>query len=523
MLCETLLEGMESGNKPALKTRFSPDIGVQEVRVLESQTRKWAKAQTLGRLLLVAIVATGLLLRVWHLGRYSLWYDEVFSVMAARSSWIEMFRQILIDRVHPPVFYISLKVWLAVFGDSVVRVRLFSVFFSAFTFVPVWNCLKRMRSSSSVSLTLLLAIACNPFLIFYAQEVRMYALLGFLSACSLSFYLAHDENKTELWLLSLTNVLLVMTHVAGAAVVGGELAHALIVRNRSRKYVAFACAPALASFACWMLSVRFLAPHPAMVLHNVSWIPKPTFALVWKALAHILGGSAAVVVLNFPIAVVRFKRIRDRQFLLLLLLSIATIVCVLAFSLLIRPVWQERYLIICVVPYYLLAGWSVAKLSSNWKLVGTVAIAVAGLVSLEYDLTHRPDRPDFSAFIAIAEANRMPLLSSYDVLAAPLAFGIGKEGQSRVQVIKSISAQHLGDPTFITRDVVYSVGQRDWIQGQRSVPAREFLYGWDNSADALLPAGIKPGDLSSRGCSLQELATMHGEGHQFALFGVNCH
>src|SRR5689334_9711448 len=167
---------MESGNKLALKTRLSPDIGVQEVRLLDSQTSKSVNAQILGRILLVAIVGTGVLLRVWHLGRYSLWYDEVFSVVAARSSWTEMFRQILIDRVHPPVFYVSLKVWLAVFGDSIVRLRLFSVLFSAFTFIPLWNCLRRTRSSPSVSLILLLAMACNPFLIFYAQEVRMYAL-----------------------------------------------------------------------------------------------------------------------------------------------------------------------------------------------------------------------------------------------------------------------------------------------------------------------------------------------------------
>lgn len=511
---------MESRNKPIVETRVPADIGV-EVRVLESQTRASGKTQALGRIVLVAIVATGVLLRAWHLGRYSLWYDEVFSVVAARSSWSGTFRQILIDRVHPPVFYICLKVWIALIGDSIVRLRLFSVLFSTVTFIPIWNCVKRTRLSSGISLALLFAIACNPFLIFYAQEVRMYALLAFLAACSLSFYLAGGENKTELWLLSLSNVLLVMTHAAGAAVVGGELAHALIARNRSRKYVVLACAPALASFACWMLSVRFLAPHPAMVLHNVSWIPKPTFVLAWKTLAHILGGVAALVVLNVPIAIVSMKRMRDRQFLLLAILSIAIIVCVLAFSILVRPVWQERYLIICVVPYYLLAGWSVAKLSPNWRIVGISAIALAAVVSLEYDLTHRPDRPDFSSFVAIAKTNKLPVLSSYDIVASPLAFGIGDHDQSRVQVIKSI-AGHRSDPTFITRDIAYSVGQRDWIHDERSVSVREFLYVWDNSNDPLLPAGIKPTDLSSRGCYLQELAMTHGQGHEFTLFGVNC-
>ncbi len=511
---------MESAHKPALKTRLSPDVGVQEVRIRESQIGKSGRDRALSRVALFAIVCAGVLLRVWHLGRYSLWYDEVFSVVAARSSWSEMFRQILIDRVHPPFFYLCLKAWIAVLGPSVIRLRMFSVLFSVLTLLPTWICMKRVKVSSRVSLVLLFAMACNPFLIFYGQELRMYALLGFLAACSLSFYLAEDENKTELWLLGLTNVLLVMTHAAGTVVVLGELAHALIIRSRSRKYVAFA--PALAGFACWMLFVKFFAPHPAMVLHNVSWIPKPTFAIAYKTLAHILGGTAALIVLNVPVAIVCFRGVWNRQFLLFLLLSVGTIAFVLVFSLLLRPVWQERYLIVCLVPYYLLAGWSVAKLSPKWKRAGTVAIALAAVVSLEYDLTHRPDRPDFSSLVAIANKSSLPLLSSYDIVAAPLAFGIGDHDRSRVQVIESILDQKPGDPTFITRDVAYSVGQREWIQGRHVVSVREFLYAWDNSADSLLPAGVKPHDLSSHGCNLQELASTHGEGHQFTLFKASC-
>lgn len=512
---------MGSGPTPLQKTSIPRTLDATELRVprpeLDSRERLLQTA-TLGSIVLLYVV-----LRLRHLSHYSLWYDEVFSVVTARSSWGEMFRQILIDRVHPPVFYICLKVWIKVVGDSIIRLRLFSVLFSLLTFIPLWNCLRRTRLSPSLSLALLLAMACNPFLIFYAQEVRMYALLGFLATCSLNFYLAHDENQTELWLLSVVNVLLVMTHAAGLAVVSCELVHSLILRKNGGRHAGVACGPALVSFGFWMFCVKFLGPHPAMVLHNVSWIPRATLSLAWKALAHILGGGAALIVLNILIAVACVKQVRDRQFLLFLLLSVATIVCVLGFSVVIRPVWQERYLIICVVPYYLLAGWSVAKLSPNWKLAGTVAIALAALVSLEYDLTHRPDRPNFSAFLSIIKASKAPVLSSYDVVAAPLAFGIGNQDQSRVQVIKSIADQGSGGPTFITRNIAYSVGQRDWIQDQRSVSVRELLYAWDNSSDPLLPPGIRPADLISRGCQLQELAKAHGQGHEFKLFHVNCH
>ncbi|HKR29435.1 MAG TPA: glycosyltransferase family 39 protein, partial [Terriglobales bacterium] len=287
---------MGSGPTPVQSTSFPRTVDARELHVPVPEFDRRTRVLKFATSAFILVLYT--VLRLRHLSQYSLWYDEVFSVIAARSSWGEMFRQILIDRVHPPVFYVCLKVWIAVIGDSIVRLRLFSVFFSLVTFVPVWNCLKRTRLSPSISLALLLAIACNPFLIFYAQEVRMYALLGFLAACSLSFYLADDENQTELWLLSVVNVLLVMTHAAGAAVVGCELVHALIARKNGGRYAAAACGPSLLSFASWMFAVRFLAPHPAMVLHNVSWIGKPTFSLAWRALAHPLGGSAALIVLN---------------------------------------------------------------------------------------------------------------------------------------------------------------------------------------------------------------------------------
>lgn len=513
---------LERMHRPTLETLASPDVRGQEVRLWESQTGKSARDRTLSRIVLVAIVVTAVLLRVWNLGRYSLWYDEVFSVVAARSSWSEMFRQILIDRVHPPLFYICLKVWIAALGESVIRLRVFSVCFSVLTLLPMWICMKRVKLSSELSLGLLFAIACNPFLIFYGQEVRMYALLGFLSTCSLAFYLSDKRSRSELSLLSCVNTLLVLTHAAGVAVVGCELCHALFGKNARKRDAAIACGPALLAFGCWIVLVKAFAPHPAMAVHNVSWIPRPTLAVGWKVLAHILGGAVALVVLNIPIALAWKKGIRDSQFALFSLLSLATVVFIFAFSVAIRPVWQERYLIICVIPYYLLAGWSVARLSRRLKVACVVAIGIAALVSLEYELTHRADRPDFDSFVAIMKARQAPVLASYDILASPIAFEMGDGARSQVQVVKSIADQKPGDPTFVTRDIAYSVGQRDWIRDQRVLSARKFLYAWDNSADPLLPGGVKPADLSSKGCQLQELAKTHGEGHKFTLFSVDC-
>ncbi|HWC16958.1 MAG TPA: glycosyltransferase family 39 protein [Terriglobales bacterium] len=496
-------------------------IRAEEVRLWESTTDTAAN-----RLVLAFITAASVLyvlLRLRHLAQYSLWYDEVFSVTVARSSWREAFRQILIDRVHPPFFYFALKLWINVAGQSMVAIRLFSVLCSVLTLVPVWNCFRQASLSAPIRVVLLFAIACNPFLIFYSQEVRMYALLGLLSGCSLSLYLAaEDKSSAKTFLLCAVNILLVMTHVAGLAVVGCELIHLVIMRKRFERSAAIACVPALLAFVCWTIAVRAFAPRPTAVLHNVSWIPRPTITVAWKTLAHILGGSVSAMALNIPIALAYWKRARDRRFFLLfVLLSLWTIAFVFAFSAAIRPIWQERYLIIAVIPYSLLAGWSAERLPRNWKLGCAAAILMGGLVSLEYVLTHRPDRPVFAPITSIARESQEQLLSSYDIAASALSFEAGTSS-SHIRILKSVNGPNHAGVNVTTREIAYSVGQRDWITDQQVIAVRDFLYIYDTSIDSLLPTGVRPADLKSAGCELTKLAITHGQGHEFTLYKATC-
>src|SRR5438270_5437658 len=179
-----------------------------------------------------AVVFVYTILRLRHLGTYSLWCDEAFSVFVAKSQWRDLFRQVILDRVHPPLYYISLKLWVEVVGVSIAALRVLSVLFSALTLLPLWSCMKQIKLQPQIRVALLFAIACNPFLIFYSQEVRMYALLCFLSVWSLDLYLKQSRESSSLRILwALVNLALVMVHVAGLAVLGCELVHAALVRK----------------------------------------------------------------------------------------------------------------------------------------------------------------------------------------------------------------------------------------------------------------------------------------------------
>ena len=462
-----------------------------------------------------------IVLRLRHIGTYSLWCDEAFSVFVAKSQWSDLFRQVILDRVHPPLFYMLLKVWIAVVGASLSQLRLFSVFFSAFTLLPLWSCMRRIRLEPWLKLALLFAIACNPFLIFYSQEVRMYALLCFLSVWSLDLYLKQRSERPFLRILwALVNVSLVMVHVAGVAVIGCELAHAALARKEFRNRF-LTCLPAVLAFVGWVIAVKALSPAPARVLHNIQWISRLTLAVQWKTIAHLLGSSVGAVVLNLPVAIAIWthRKVEQRFASLFLMLSAATIVFVFAFSVVVKPIWQERYLIVAVIPYYLLAGDSIRRIGPKWALRCTVAIAAVGMLSLEYDLTHRPDRPVFTKFVIPAGE---PLFASDDLAGAPLAIR-QSSGEIPIRIIKASSLANSAGLRLTVRDVSYSIGEREGlIERGHDIYERDFLYAYDTTPDPMSPPGLLPSQLASYGCSEKELAETHGEGREFVLFRVSC-
>src|SRR6476620_9545432 len=82
------------------------------------------------QIIIVSICLAYVTLRYWGLASSCLWFDEIFSVHAAEHVWGEMFWFVAQDLIHPPLFYMLLKGWIAIGGESVIWLRSFSVFFA---------------------------------------------------------------------------------------------------------------------------------------------------------------------------------------------------------------------------------------------------------------------------------------------------------------------------------------------------------------------------------------------------------
>src|SRR5215470_6516511 len=124
------------------------------------------------RIALIVLVIAYVAVRLWRLTDSCLWFDEIFSVHAAEHSWLGLFSFVAQDLVHPPLFYVLLKVWIAAGGESQLWLRLLPVLLAFIGIIPFLLICRELEFRGSTTLLAFLLFAVNGPLIKYSQEVR---------------------------------------------------------------------------------------------------------------------------------------------------------------------------------------------------------------------------------------------------------------------------------------------------------------------------------------------------------------
>jgi len=132
------------------------------------------------------LTGAALLLRLYRLGWQGLWFDEAYTLFIARMPAVEAWRALVVDGVHPPLFYALQKAALAL-GQSEFALRLPSAVFGAAA-VPLVYILGRRWAGWGTGALAALLLALSPFHLWTSQDARMYSLLAALAlACMLTF------------------------------------------------------------------------------------------------------------------------------------------------------------------------------------------------------------------------------------------------------------------------------------------------------------------------------------------------
>ena len=159
-------------------------------------------------LLIIMVLVLGIFFRFVNLDRKVYWHDEAYtSLRVSGYTSIEVLEQVfngqvisisdlhkyqrpnlerssvdaikalaIDDAQHPPLYYMMVRFWVQLFGNSVAVTRSFSALISLLVFPCVyWLCLE-LFDSPFVGVIAIALISVSPFHVLYAQEAREYSL-----------------------------------------------------------------------------------------------------------------------------------------------------------------------------------------------------------------------------------------------------------------------------------------------------------------------------------------------------------
>lgn len=122
------------------------------------------------------VLLAALILRLISLTQ-SLWLDEAISFTAVKNyHFWEIITKFAPGDVHPPLYYLLLKLWTDIFGYSEISLRFPSVIAGVIAVFLVIRIGEKLFNRK-IGLLAGLFLAVNPLAIYYSQEARMYSLV----------------------------------------------------------------------------------------------------------------------------------------------------------------------------------------------------------------------------------------------------------------------------------------------------------------------------------------------------------
>jgi uncharacterized membrane protein len=422
--------------------------------------------------LLVAANSLYVAMRLWGMTQYPLDGDEIFSLEAARQSYADLLTTAARDISHPPLFYLLLKLWMTVGGQSLLWLRLLPVALSIATLAPIHlSCrtLKLRPREEALAVTLL---AVNSFLLFYTQYLRMFVLLEFWAAWSLWAFVTlatQPKLKVREWLgVFLINLGLVYSHYWGWLVLGAEFLALLVLARDKLLPVLGVGAGLLVAYVPWVWTLVRVVTTTGTATQQIRWIAKPTWHdLLWfyaslnGTLRVPRGTLLSLGLFGLPVLLlaIRWARTRsqrnaeDTRFFVTMaaLATLPVAVTFVASHVLSQSVWAERQLMTVALPYALLVAVAACRLQTTWaRIVLPLVIAVWAVVAGLHDKTvvQKLAWDQLVQGIQAAEPQAEPPLVVYATegfIAVPLAFHANDRQAKRLDVKIDSALDHLPD------------------------------------------------------------------------------
>ncbi|GAB4574315.1 MAG: hypothetical protein Kow0077_20210 [Anaerolineae bacterium] len=355
---------------------------------------RWSALWLLTLLLLLASVA-----RIHHLMQQSLWLDESYT-----------YRVIVdlgplgaaTDDMHPPLYYLALAGWMALTGDSVLAMRLFSALCAILTVPLVYQLARQtvprtlpQRRAVTAGIALLLFALADAD-IFMAQEIRNYAFHKLLLVGMALAYLHWAQRPTRrrfaLWVgLSIANL---YTYYLSGLLLAAVGLHALryLPTRLNRRVIGGLVLTGL-SFLPWFFT-GFLSQ---LRTPNPLFLPEALNAHAWREFLRLYFSNHWALIIGLmvlgalPLTTNRTRpRWQPDGPALLLILWAALPFAFIAIIGLFRPFFSPRWPFMVTPAIALLAARGLSRLQPPDRSVLLAAIVVFSVTTVDF---YRPKPP----------------------------------------------------------------------------------------------------------------------------------
>jgi len=449
--------------------------------------RLWARVlglpvwmQTAG--LLVILILPSLYIRTLYIhGQF--WMDEGLTVGISSHS-LSAIPGILRHDGSPPLYYLMLHVWMSVFGAGESATHAMSLLFSMLT-IPVgmwagWSLFGRRVGYFAATL-----FAFNAFFTQYAQETRMYSLMGLLGLLATAGYL-HGfvyRRRKYLILFAVSQALMLYTHAWGIFFGAGAFLSLYPIWRASDDrrgivrdaVLAFGGAGVL--FLPWLPNFLYQAAHT-----GAPWDHSPRFGAAVQVSRDLMGGDRVTVALVFAtiLGLIWFMQRGGRgtpraaMMWSLIALPVATLALAWIASQ-IAPAWVSRYMAPLLGAMLLLAAFGCARAG----VVGVLAV----LASILFIVHVASYTPQYKSDMRDVGGEMTPLMHPGDLVISgqpeqlPLSWYYLPSGLRYANILGPVK-----DPRYMDWvDALSRLQHTDWQATEKSLiaslrPGQQVLF-----------------------------------------------
>lgn len=325
------------------------------------------------KILIAVILLSGFLLRVTAIDDVPFWFDELWTAIKhAKADTVSILWGNLYSSIEAnlPLYPLLIFIWEKIFGYSEISLKFPSLIAGIFSIYYIYLLGKKVFSEvEGLIAASLMAFLTVP--LYYSIEARSYSFLLLFTV--LHLYSGMNGNR-KLWYIS--SVCLCWLHYFGIFFIALQGIWDLFT---DRKRLKFYLVPIVSILPLLPLMISHLKNGPNL-LRSDSEIMMNNFS-TW-----VFNSGIQELVILFKVLlglmVLYTVKFFNKRLALLWYLSVTPVLVAVVFTIFIKPVFNEKYLIIILPSVYLLLSHGLKFLSDIGRVVGKVFIF--GIIAISF-------------------------------------------------------------------------------------------------------------------------------------------